>query len=170
MKRFAQKFFVILLASPLILFILMQSRFFTRYWSAHRVPEKFVLADGYVGWVIVEYGNPSCPASVERDGFRVETVPADGVVCSSSSMPGGWADDVYEYAGTPRFNLLSNPQTGMNRIWHEHAESVAGEKRFYIFYVGERLMETELKRELKALHERLAGEGQRAAQGGDRPR
>lgn len=170
MKRLGQKILVLLLASPLVLFVLLQSRFFAQYWGSHRVPEKFVMADGYVGWIIVEYGNVSCPASVERDGFRVETVPADGVLCTSSPMPGGWADDVYEYAGAPRSNLLSNPQTGMNRIWHEHAESVGGAKRFYVFYVGDRLAEAELKRELKALHERLAGGGERADRRADRPR
>lgn len=156
MPSWRQKTLVLLLALPLLGFVLFEGRFFLGYFETHRMPEKFLLNDAFSGWVVVTYGDASCPPAVETSGFRVIEVSAAGESCVSSPAPKGWAEDVFAYRAMPLLNLFSNPKSGVNRIWYEHSRSRQDASKAYVFYVGDPFSKEILKEQLKVLNARFS--------------
>ena len=67
-----------------------------------RPGERFLLPDGYVGWVRVTYGVSGAPHLPLEDGFRVVTVPTSGdVVTSEPPLYGESLKNEYYYV-TPQ--------------------------------------------------------------------
>ena len=52
---------------------------------------------GYRGWVVVNFQNPSCPALVKDGLYWVIPVSASGRGCTSAPFPEGWRLNRYEY-------------------------------------------------------------------------
>lgn len=156
MSSWRQKILVVLLALPLLGFVLFEGRFFLGYFENHRMPEKFLLNDGFSGWAVVTYGESSCSPAVAASGFRIIEVSAAGAACVSSPAPQGWAEDVFAYRGMPLLNLFSNPKSGVNRIWYEHSRLRQDASKAYVFYVGDPFPKDVLKEQLKALDARFS--------------
>jgi len=62
-----------------------------------RHPTRFLIPDGYVGWVEVKYGDSNAPAFPLDKGTLVCRIPGGGLLVTSSSLEEGWAKDQYFY-------------------------------------------------------------------------
>lgn len=141
-----RKIIVIFISIPIVLFVILEIRFSIDYFNSRRTPDKIIIPDQYQGWVIIELENPTCPALSVVDGYMVYKVNNQGRFCTSSKQNKGWATDWYSYQSQPEVNLMQNPVTNMNRIWHEYHREMMIENqphRFYYFYVGPRKLEDE---------------------------
>lgn len=154
-----KKFIVLLISIPIVLFVILEIFFSINYFTSRRTAERFILPDNYEGWVLVELENPDCPALNVLDGYFVFPIGPNGTLCTSSMRATGWATDWYEYASHPKTNLMQNPVTGLNRIWHEsHGQRTQENKtvHFYFFYVGPRKFEDEeFEKEMKKVDEKI---------------
>jgi hypothetical protein len=62
-----------------------------------RYPTRYLVPDGYVGWIEVRYGEKNAPELPLVDGAFLCKVPGDGIVNTSSVIQDGWAKDEYSY-------------------------------------------------------------------------
>src|SRR5438105_4542533 len=62
-----------------------------------RRPSRYLMPDGYVGWVKIYFKVPNAPALPIEDGYYLFKFPASGVLQTSSAMEDGWAQDQYFY-------------------------------------------------------------------------
>lgn len=106
--------------------------------SLRRLSSRFLLPDGYVGWVKIEFQVPGAlPVPVER-GQYVFRVPADGMLKTSSPERYGWGKDEYYYSGAGLRRLPTDAANGRlvwGRINGEHGSS-SGPRPYEEFFVG----------------------------------
>src|SRR5260370_34781901 len=62
-----------------------------------RHPTKFLIPEGYVGWVSVRYGEKDATALEVNNGTRICQIPDVGLLRTSSPVEKGWAKDKYFY-------------------------------------------------------------------------
>jgi len=62
-----------------------------------RHPVKYLIPDGYIGWVVVSYNEPTAPPLPIVKGEIVCKFPANGILRTSSLLEGGWAKDEFFY-------------------------------------------------------------------------
>ena len=62
-----------------------------------RTPVRYLLPDGYQGWVILDYEVDGAPTLRKENGFYVVQFDQTGRVSTSSSVETGWANDEYFY-------------------------------------------------------------------------
>ncbi len=61
-----------------------------------RTPALYLIPQGYVGWVLVEYGVKGAPPLRSEAGFKLFPIPQGGHLVTSSPGPDtGWATDRY---------------------------------------------------------------------------
>lgn len=94
--------------------------------SDRRQPRRFLIPDGYVGWLRVDYGVNAAHApgyGVDRahplpvqDGFLIYRFPPSGHIVTSSSLQEGWAKDEFFYVVNGKMTELSQAK-GSNMIW-----------------------------------------------------
>jgi hypothetical protein len=65
--------------------------------SITRHPTRFLIPDGYVGWVEVKYGDLNAPAFRTDKGTLICRIPDSGLLATSSALEEGWAKDEYFY-------------------------------------------------------------------------
>jgi|APSaa5957512535_1039671.scaffolds.fasta_scaffold93544_2 hypothetical protein len=140
LKSKIKKILIILVGLPIILFFIGETLFTIDYFRSRRTPTEVIIPDNYSGWVIVEQGVPDCPAIKEINEHLVYPIDAKGYYCTSSFSQDGWATDKYHYQSND-FELMQNPKTNLNRIWHEgHRQTTHQDTQrsfyFYYFYVG----------------------------------
>ena len=71
-----------------------------------RRPTRYLIPDGYVGWVRIDYKVKEAPALPVEDGFYVVKFPSDGHLRTSSQIEYGWAQDEYYYVSGSDRKLL----------------------------------------------------------------
>lgn len=62
-----------------------------------RRPHRYLIPEGFVGWVRIDYEIEGTSELPIKDGFRVYRVPATGYLETSSQHEEGWASDEYYY-------------------------------------------------------------------------
>lgn len=62
-----------------------------------RRPDRYLIPQGYVGWVIVEYNAKGAPPLPLEEGHDLCKIPRDGRLETSSSLEDGWASDEFFY-------------------------------------------------------------------------
>ena len=62
-----------------------------------RRPNRYLIPEGYVGWVRVNYRIKDAPVLPIEDSFYVLKFPADGVINTASEGEEGFASDEYYY-------------------------------------------------------------------------
>jgi hypothetical protein len=62
-----------------------------------RTPEVIEVPDGYVGWIVVEYGRTDCPSLPVQNGKVVVRLNERGRICVSDASPNGVAVDTWLY-------------------------------------------------------------------------
>lgn len=86
--------------------------------QATRRPSRYLIPDGYVGWVQVKFdvsGQPSLP--VEEDHYLI-VFPPSGILTTSSGIEYGWAkDQYYYYLDGKRQELLQTTYGKGGLIW-----------------------------------------------------
>ena len=101
-------------------------------------PSKFLVPDGYVGWVVLEY-NVKDAEPVPMDGVtKVFKFPSSGTLNTLSSGPERGADDGYFYY-SPDGSLHQIPtdyRSGKAMIWGQHEGTRNGAMTQFGFFVG----------------------------------
>jgi hypothetical protein len=81
----------------------------------------YLIPDGYVGWVEVQYGVPHVPRFPMEGGSQVIRVPARGVVQTSDRMEYTWEKVEYFYvAGARRRPLRETAEGEGGMVWGGH--------------------------------------------------
>jgi len=62
-----------------------------------RRPGRYLIPEGYVGWVTIKYRVKDAPALPIEDGRYLINLPASGHAQTSSEQEYGWANDDYFY-------------------------------------------------------------------------
>lgn len=62
-----------------------------------RRPNRYLIPDGFVGWVRIDYEVEWASGLPVEDGFRVYRIPPSGLLETSSAVESGWASDEYYY-------------------------------------------------------------------------
>jgi hypothetical protein len=99
---------------------------------------KFLIPEGYVGWLRVEYDVECHPPIPVADGVRILRFAAGDLLETSSSMPEDAAERQYFYYaenGSER-NLAADYRNGNGMIWQETDGTRDGKDRMFIFFVG----------------------------------
>jgi len=101
-----------------------------------RHPTRFLVPEGYVGWVEVEYGGNAAPLPMVNGKYTCR-IPESGLVVTSSPLEEGWAKDEYYYYSN-NGSLDALPESGWGgrgMIWAgSSAPSKSGlsTERFYV--------------------------------------
>jgi len=103
-----------------------------------RRSSRFLIPEGYTGWVRVEFEVAGTPALPVEAGQYMLTISPTGLLRTSSPEQFGWANDSYYYsssAGTRRISD-SGPQA---LIWGKingEASNSFGKRKYEEFFVG----------------------------------
>jgi hypothetical protein len=99
---------------------------------------KFLIPEGYVGWLRVEHDVECTPTIPVEDAVRVFRFTGASVLETSSSMPEDRAARQYFYYavdGSER-ELATEYRSGKGMIWQERPGTRAGKPRMFMFFVG----------------------------------
>ncbi len=101
---------------------------------------RFLLPEGYVGWVRVEFQVSGAPTVPVEEGEYVLQIPPSGVLKTSSAEQYGWAKNRYYYTSKGGVRML--PDTGQDggiRIWGKingEESGSLGKRTYQEFFVG----------------------------------
>jgi hypothetical protein len=108
--------------------------------SATRRASRFLIPEGYTGWVRVEFdvqGAAPLPVDAEQNVIKI---PSDGVLKTSSLEQYGWAKDSYYSYSDAGGNVRPLADSGPDRmVWGKiNGEAVgpAGKRKYEEFFVG----------------------------------
>jgi hypothetical protein len=83
-----------------------------------RRPSRYLIPEGYVGWVKIYFKVKDAPVLPIEDGYYLFKFPESGILRTSSTMEDGWARDQYfSYLGETRHSLESTGWGGGGMIW-----------------------------------------------------
>ncbi len=109
---------------------------------------RFLIPEGYTGWVRIEFEIQNAPALPHEGGQLVVKIPAGGELRTSSHEQYGPANDQYFYYSPQTTRPL--PATGNGAlIWGKingEAQGASGKRKFEEFFVG---TEQQFKSQLK---------------------
>jgi Carboxypeptidase regulatory-like domain len=101
-------------------------------------PCKFLVPDGYVGWVQLEHDIKDAQPIPLENGVRVFKFPESGVLSTSSPGPEMGADDEYLFYSQDgsRHQIPQDYRNGKAMIWGRYQGSRAGIVTLFGFFVG----------------------------------
>ena len=99
---------------------------------------KFLIPEGHVGWLRVEYEVQCFPPIPVEDGVRIFRFTDANVLETSSPMPEDAAERQYFYyaADGSERDLAADYRAGNGMIWQETPGSRGGKMSMFIFFVG----------------------------------
>lgn len=103
-----------------------------------RRSSRFLIPDGYTGWVRVEFEVAGAPPLPVEAGQNVLAIPPSGLLRTSSSEQNGWAKDSYHFSSSAGARPIpdSGPQA---LIWGKingEASGSSGKRKYEEFFVG----------------------------------
>lgn len=105
--------------------------------STHR-SSRFLIPEGYTGWVRIEFEVQSAPTLPMEGGQYVLKIPSGGVLRTSSAEQYGWAKDHYYYYSAQGVRPL--PDSGPAKlIWGKingEESGASGKRKYEEFFVG----------------------------------
>lgn len=108
-----------------------------------RTPCRYLIPDGYVGWVLIEFDVEGARPLREEDGHLVFEIPPSGRLAIPGEVEYGWARDEYLYADDKGRVVRELPITapgGGGLIWGggigSHLEEGGPEIEVQSFFVG----------------------------------
>jgi hypothetical protein len=108
--------------------------------NSTRRSSHFLIPEGYVGWVRIEFQASGAPAVPVENGESVFEVPPSGLLKTSSTEQYGWAKDRYYYYSKGRLRMLPDAgQGGGILIWGKingEESSSQGKRTYQEFFVG----------------------------------
>ena len=125
----------------MVLFLLLIVAIEWQQKASERIPSRYQIPDGYVGWVVIQYdiaGTPAVPVSNKQLVF---VIPQSGLLKTSSSQQFGEAHDQYLYCGSSGCRELADTGWGKGgMVWDESSgtsqETGKQEIRSEQFFVG----------------------------------
>lgn len=99
---------------------------------------RFLIPEGYTGWVRVEFEVQGAPPLPVQGGHYVLRIAADGSLKTSSLEQYGWAKDSYYFAATAGMHPLLDEGPD-RRIWGKingEATGTSGKRKYEEFFVG----------------------------------
>jgi len=133
----------VVLFAGLVVWLTVGARNSTRRSSSFLIPE------GYVGWVRVEFeSSGAAPVPVE-DGEYIFRIPPSGLLKTSSAEQYGWAKDHYYYESKGGVRMLSDTGQNENLIWGKincEESGSQGNRAYEEFFVG---TEEQFKEQMK---------------------
>ena len=101
-----------------------------------RAPYRFLIPNGYVGWVEVIFAVVDEPGLPIHEGFKIVRFSKEGTLKTSSKLEDGWAkDEYYYYDGDTKQKLSDGYQTGMINAGSSGIRD-RGSKQSLWFFVG----------------------------------
>src|SRR6185503_21241714 len=86
--------------------------------TSSRRPSRFLIPQGYVGWVQVDFGVKGAPPAQTDEGFHLFKFSADGRIVTSSDIEFGKAmNEYYCYADDRRQKLSLGEEDRGGMIW-----------------------------------------------------
>jgi hypothetical protein len=74
---------------------------------------RYLIPEGYTGWLCVSYGVAGAPVLEMEEGFRLVRFPETGeVVTATSAMPGQHKDEFFYYKGDQRQRVDASREIG----------------------------------------------------------
>ena len=103
-----------------------------------RRPTRFLIPEGYVGWVRIDFGIKDTPPLPIEDGFYLIKIPASGRLQTSTEIEYGTAkDENYYYSGDSRRLLKVTGWGSGGMIWGDFTGSDVDSKGAYLYsFVG----------------------------------
>lgn len=99
---------------------------------------RFLIPEGYTGWVRVEFEAQGAPPLPMEGGHYVLKIPPDGVFRTSSAEQYGWAKDHYYYYSAQGERVI--PASGPDElIWgriNGEESGARGKRKYEEFFVG----------------------------------
>lgn len=129
---------IFICAVTLILVIGLGTWISTGSRNSNRRSLRFLIPEGYSGWVRVEFEVATAPPLPSDGGYTLVRIPPSGLLKTSSPEDYGWAkDDYFFYSGD---DVRAIPDSGSGRlIWGkinaEEANS-SGKRKYEEFFVG----------------------------------
>ncbi len=106
--------------------------------NSTRPASRFLIPEGYTGWIRIEFEVPGAPALPIEGGQYVLKVPPDGILRTSSGQQYGWAKDHYYYYSAQGMRPL--PDSGSAAlIWGKingEGSGAAGKQNYEELFVG----------------------------------
>ena len=103
-----------------------------------RPSSRFLIPDGYSGWVRVEFEIQGAPALEVENGENVFRIPSSGRFKTSSPEKYGWAKDSFYFESSSGLRRI--PDSGPDaRIWGKingEESGASGKRKFEQFFVG----------------------------------
>jgi Family of unknown function (DUF6843) len=99
---------------------------------------RFLIPDGYTGWIRIEFEVPGAPPLPMEGGQYILKIPPDGILRTSSGHQYGWAKDHYYYYSAQGTRPL--PDSGSAAlIWGKingEGSGAAGKQQYEELFVG----------------------------------
>ena len=105
--------------------------------STHR-SSRFLIPDGYTGWIRVEFEVKGAPPLPIEEGQYVLKIPSGGVLRTSSPEQYGWAEDHYYYYSAQNVRPIPDSRQAA-LIWGKingEASGASGTRKYEEFFVG----------------------------------
>jgi Family of unknown function (DUF6843)/Carboxypeptidase regulatory-like domain len=101
-------------------------------------PSKFLVPQGYVGWLLLDYGVKEAKPAPSENGYKVFKFPVSGALSTSSPGPERGADDEYFYysADDSLSKIPTDYRRGKGMIWGQHQASRNGIMSEFGFFIG----------------------------------
>jgi hypothetical protein len=99
---------------------------------------RFLIPEGYTGWVRVEFEVPGAPPLPQEAGQYVFKIPTDGILRTSSPEQYGWAEDHYFYRSSQGMQPLADSRQN-SLIWGKingEKSGASGKQKYEEFFVG----------------------------------
>ena len=106
---------------------------------SQRPSSRFLISDGYVGWVRIEFSVTGAPAMSGEQNQYVFRIPADGVLRTSSAERYGWGKDEYFYSSERGLQSLPSEGVAGRMIWGKingEQGGARGTQPYEEFFVG----------------------------------
>jgi hypothetical protein len=99
---------------------------------------RFLIPEGYSGWVQIEFEVPGAPALPQKGGATVLQIPASGTLRTSSPEQYGWVNNSYAFYSSGGVRPI--PDSGPGKlIWGKingEASGASGKRKYEEFFVG----------------------------------
>ena len=110
-------------------------------WRGRRDPNRYLVPDGYVGWVVIDYGVRGAAPVPLREGALELAIPATGRLQTSSKPEYGFAADEWELVNAVGTRTpIEGSDTPGGRIWRWSAGTLeqpgGSERHTEQFFVG----------------------------------
>lgn len=107
--------------------------------TSRRPTSRFLIPDGYVGWVHVEFNVADAQPALSEQGQYIFHVPADGKLKTASPERFGWANDEYFYVSAAGLHRLATGAVNGRMVWGKingERGDPAARRQYEAFFVG----------------------------------